>query len=54
MCSHWLVEAGMLALLEPGTAGASAWLRLVEVFELVFGGALGGLAGDCDSLAGWR
>jgi hypothetical protein len=41
-----------LASLEPATAGALAWLRLVEVVELVFAGAPGGFAGAGVSFSG--
>ena len=50
---HWLAEAGLLVSLEPGTAGALTWLRLVELLELVFGGAPGGFAGAGVSFSGW-
>lgn len=49
---HWLVETGLLMLLAPGAAGALTWLRLVELLELVFAGALGGFAGAGASFSG--
>jgi len=49
-----LEEAGLLVWLKSAIVGALAWLRLVEPVELVFGCALGGFAGDSDSLCGWR